>query len=114
MSNWIPLATAGATVLASGTVAAMVTHLLSGGRAKKLLVREKAELLYECVEEFENAWGQQAILLAGVVREEISYNEYLDMFNEAAKGFDGKLYRRIEMTLEAADGPQSGIQRRSV
>lgn len=95
--SWLPLVTAGTTVIASGTVAALVTHYLSGNRARKALLREKAELLYECVEEFENAWGQQAVMLAGVVRQEISYDQYNDLFAEAAKSFDGKLYRRVEM-----------------
>lgn len=78
-----------------------MTHLLAGGRERKVLLREKAERLYVCVEEFENAWGQQAVMLAGAVRNEISYNQYLDLFNEAAKSFDGKLYRSIEVTTRA-------------
>lgn len=93
-ATWSPTV---AAILASGSVAALVSHLLVGRRERSGLLRQKAEELYVSVEEFEVTWGMQAVMLAGAVRNEITYSQYLDLWNENAKSIDGKTSRKIEM-----------------
>lgn len=97
MTVWINLGTAAATVLASGSIAAIVSHVLIGSRERRGLLRQKAEDRYVSVEAFENSWSQGVIALHRVVTGTIDYNQYLDSVIAQNEKHDGALNRRVEM-----------------
>jgi hypothetical protein len=91
------LGTAAATVLASGTIAAIVSHLLVGVRERRGLLRQKAEYLYVSIEALENSWSINVVALHRCVTGAIDYNGYLDAVIRNADAADGTLNRRVEM-----------------
>jgi len=89
-----------ATALASGSVAALVTHFLTNDRERRSLLRQKAEDLYVSVEALETSWSIEVVSLKSVVDGVINYNQYLDLIIERGKKDDGNLNRRVDMLTE--------------
>lgn len=94
------LGTIAATALASGSIAAVVTHLLTSDRERRGILRQKAEDLYVSVEAFEMSWGLGLISLKSVVANAIDYNQHLDAIIAQGKSTDGSLNRRVHMLTE--------------
>ncbi len=97
MTEWGQLGTAAATVLASGTIAAIVSHVLGGVRERRGLLRQKAEDLYVSIEALEKSWELDTIALHRCVEGKIDYNAYLDAVIRNGDASDGALNRRVEM-----------------
>ncbi len=97
MTDWGQIGTAAATVLASGTIAAIVSHVLVGVRERRGLLRQKAEDLYVSIEALENSWAINIIALKRCVEGAIDYNEYLDAVIRNGEASDGALNKRVEM-----------------
>jgi HAMP domain-containing protein len=94
------LGTAAAAALASGSVAALVTHFLTTNRERRAILRQKAEDLYVSVEALENSWSIGVLPLKSVVEGRIDYNQYLDTIIAQGEKADGALNRRLHMLTQ--------------
>lgn len=93
-------ATIAATALASGSIAAVVTHFLTADRERRSILRQKAEDLYVSAEAWENSWGLTLVSLMGVVNNTITYDQHNDIPIAQGKSTDGSLNRRVHMLTE--------------
>lgn len=69
------------TIMTSSVVAAVVTYFLNATKEHVFFMRQKAESLYLSVERHHRSLSSHYIIAYPVLKNEISYNEYLDLQN---------------------------------
>ena len=69
------------TVTASGVLAAVVAYGLNATKEHVFFMRQKAEALYLSVESYHRLLSSHYIISYRVLKNEISYNDYLDLQN---------------------------------
>jgi hypothetical protein len=88
------------TILFSGLVSAVVTHRLATSHQERQFRREKLEQLYTAMDSFCTTLVGANMVWPPVMREEMEYNEALDLQIKNLSDKDkGQLHRSIEMLV---------------
>jgi hypothetical protein len=73
------------TVAASGVVAALIAYRLNATKEHVFFLRQKIESLYLSIEKYDKKLGSHFIPYYSVFRNEISYNDALNLTMSSAK-----------------------------
>lgn len=88
------------TIFCSGIVSAVVTYKLNSSKQEQVFMRGKLEELFVSVHDFCTTLGKYGVRYLPVMKQEISYNDALDMEIESGKeGWRRDAFRRATMLV---------------